>query len=213
MLRQGFHRVDRVLLLGAHADDIEIGCGGTLLRLIDERPDVEIAWIVFSGEGLRRAEAEQSAELFLRHARRPRIEVFDFPDRLFPTVWQEVKERFDGLRAEFAPDLVFTHRRQDAHQDHRVLAELTWCTFRDHLIWEYEIPKYEGDLGSPNVFVPLKQEILRRKIAFLHEAFPTQATKPWFLPETFSGLAHLRGLECRAAENVAEAFHCRKLVF
>jgi LmbE family N-acetylglucosaminyl deacetylase len=213
MLRQGFQQVDRVLLLGAHSDDIEIGCGGSVLRLIEERPEVEIAWIVFSGDGPRRAEAEASAALFLRHARRPRVEVLDFPDRLFPTVWQAIKDRCDALRSQFDPQLIFTHRRDDAHQDHRVIAELTWCTFRDHLIWEYEIPKYEGDLGAPNLFVPLSADMLRRKIAYLHEAFPTQAQKPWFLPQTFSGLAHLRGLECRAPEYVAEAFHCRKLVF
>lgn len=213
MLSQGFQSIRRVLLLGAHADDIEIGCGGTVLRLLEERPEVEIAWIVFSGEGQRRAEAQKSAALFLQEAADPRVEIFDFPDRLFPTAWREIKERFDLLRASFAPDLIFTHRRDDAHQDHRAIAELTWCTFRDHLIWEYEIPKYEGDLAAPNVYVPLSADVLRRKIAHLHEAFPTQAQKPWFLPETFSGLAHLRGLECRAPEFVAEGFYCRKLVF
>ena len=213
MLVNGFQQIRRVLLLGAHADDIEIGCGGTLLRLIEERPDVEVTWIAFSGEGPRRAEAEKSAGLFLRQAVGPRVELLDFPDRLFPTVWQPIKDRFDALRDDFAPDLILTHCRDDAHQDHRVIGELTWCTFRDHWIWEYEIPKYEGDLGSPNVFVPLTAAILQRKIANLHAAFATQAAKPWFLPETFSGLAHLRGLECRAPENVAEAFHARKMVF
>lgn len=213
MLSQGFQSIRRVLLLGAHADDIEIGCGGTLLRLLEERPEVEITWVVFSGEGPRRAEAEKSAALFLQEAANPRVEIFDYPDRLFPTAWQEIKERFDLLRASFAPDLILTHRRDDAHQDHRAIAELTWCTFRDHWIWEYEIPKYEGDLGAPNLYVPLSAAVLRRKIAHLQEAFPTQAHKPWFLPETFSGLAHLRGLECRAADSVAEGFYCRKLVF
>ena len=213
MLLQGFERVNSILCLGAHADDIEIGCGGTLLRILAERPGASVDWVVFSGAGERRKEAEQGAALFLQGAGPTNVTIHDFPDRLFPTRWEEIKSMLDHLRGEVSPDLIFTHRRDDAHQDHRVIAELTWCAFRDHWICEYEIPKYEGDLGQPNVFAPLTKAQIELKIAHLHAAYKTQQAKPWFLPETFRGLAHLRGLECRAAENVAEAFYCRKVVF
>lgn len=213
MLVQGFRRVNSILCLGAHADDIEIGCGGALLRILQERPEATVEWVVFSGEGERRKEAEQAAALFLEGAGASNVTIHDFPDRLFPTQWEAIKRTFDALRRDVNPDLIFTHRRDDAHQDHRVLAELTWCTFRGHWICEYEIPKYEGDLGQPNVFVPLTQDQLSRKIEYLQAAYTSQQEKPWFLPETFRGLAHLRGLECRAPDNVAEGFYCRKVVF
>ncbi len=211
MFARGFSGVRRVLCLGAHADDIEIGCGGTLLRLLAEQPEAQIQWVVFSAAGERRDEALHGAELFLAGSAKHEVVIHDFPDRLFPTAWEPIKQQFDALRASFSPDLVFTHRRDDAHQDHRVVADLTWCTYRDHWVLEYEIPKYEGDLGNPNVFAPLTRDQLERKVACLTEAFASQRDKPWFLPDTFRGLASLRGLECRAAESLAEGFYCRKL--
>ncbi len=211
MLSFGFHHVNRILCLGAHADDIEIGCGGTLLRLLQERPKVSVDWIVFSAAGPRRAEAQTSAELFLHGCVSSQIVIHDFHDSFFPAAWSEIKDCFAHLARQLQPDLVFTHRRDDAHQDHRVLAELTWCAFRNHAILEYEIPKYEGDLGQPNVLVPLSAASTRRKSELLLQAFVTQRAKPWFTAETFQSLARIRGIECCAPEGYAEGFHARKL--
>lgn len=212
MLAFGLQHFNRVLCLGAHADDIEIGCGGTLLRLLAERPDVVVDWVVFSAAGPRRTEAQASAELFLRDCRHPRITIHDFRDSYFPADWAAIKDRFAELAVQTQPDVVFTHRRDDAHQDHRVLAELTWCAFRNHLVLEYEIPKYEGDLGQPNVLVPLSADTIRRKSELLLAAFPTQRAKSWFTAETFQALARIRGIESAAAEGYAEGFYARKLV-
>jgi len=212
MLRLSPGPLRTILCLGAHADDIEIGCGGTLLKLLAEHERVSVHWIVFSGSAARAAEARHSANEFLRDATATDVQILSFRDSFFPHVGAEIKEMFAKLAGSLSPDLIFTHRREDLHQDHRTLAELTWCAFRDHCILEYEIPKYEGDLGSPNVFVPLDAEVAERKIATLWAAFPSQHEKPWFLPETFSSLLRIRGLECNSPSMFAEAFHCRKLV-
>lgn len=203
----------RVLALGAHSDDIEIGCGATLLRLLEEKKSaVEVSWVVFSASPERRLEAEASAGRFLRHARRRSVQVANFRDGFFPFVGAEIKEWFEDLKRRFQPDLIFTHRREDRHQDHRTISDLTWNTFRDHLILEYEIPKYDGDLGQPNFFVPISKAHCRKKLTWLRDGFPSQKPHRWFTDETFLGLMRLRGIECNSPSGYAEAFHCRKAV-
>jgi LmbE family N-acetylglucosaminyl deacetylase len=204
--------VSKILCLGAHADDIEIGCGGFLLRLLQMNPAVAVTWVVFAGGNGRDSEARLSAERLLEGAASVKIIVKDFRDGYFPYAGTEVKEEFDALGRNLAPDLVLTHCRHDMHQDHRLLCELTWNTFRDHFILEYEIPKYDGDLASPNVFVQLDAATCERKIGHLMEAFPSQRCKPWFTEETFWATLRLRGLECRSRTGFAEGFFCRKLV-
>ena len=199
-----------VLCLGAHSDDIEIGCGGTILRLLRNR-ELDIVWVVFSSNSKREREARNSAELFLSQARRKEIIVKTFRDGFFPFDGAEIKSFFEDLKRT-VPDLIFTHSRRDAHQDHRLVSELTWNTFRNHLILEYEIPKYDGDLGQPNFFVPLDQDIYEKKVRYIMEAFETQRTKQWFEKETFLSLMRLRGMECVAPSGHAEGFFCRKLV-
>jgi len=201
----------RVLCLGAHADDIEIGCGGLILTLLDRRDDVEIDWIVFSGSRARGREARRSADLFLERARRKRVVVERFRDGFFPYEGAKIKAEFEALKRRITPDLVLTHYRDDRHQDHRVLSDLTWNTFRDHLVLEYEIPKFDGDLGVPNCFVPLDDATCARKVQYLATAFGSQRDKHWFSHETFRGLMRLRGMECRAPGGYAEAFYARKL--
>jgi LmbE family N-acetylglucosaminyl deacetylase len=208
----GFNSPKTILCLGAHADDIEIGCGGTLLRLLSEQPGVAVHWIVFSGTPARVEEATASAAKFLRNAETRHVKIHGFRDSFFPYEGREIKEVFGALAKTVNPDLIFTHRREDAHQDHRTLADLTWCAFRNHQILEYEIPKYEGDLGLPNVYIRLSEEVARRKIDALVESFPSQHEKPWFSPETFTALLRIRGLECNAPSKLAEAFYCRKIV-
>jgi len=202
--------ISTLLCLGAHADDIEIGCGGTLLEWLDQRPDLEVHWYVFSAAGERRQEAEQSAARFLQGARRKHVHVLDYDDSYFPTQWSPIKRTMAEIAQQVQPDVIFTHHRRDRHQDHRVLAELSWCGFRDHLICEYEIPKYEGDLGQPNVFVPLDAKHCTAKTETLLDAFPSQREKRWFDAELFAGLMRLRGSECNAASGYAEAFHVAK---
>jgi LmbE family N-acetylglucosaminyl deacetylase len=213
MLRLSPGPLRTILCLGAHADDIEIGCGGTLLKLLAEQEQVSVHWIVFSGSAARAAEARRSADEFLRDAAAADVQILAFRDSFFPCAGAEIKEVFAQLAGSLSPDLIFTHRREDLHQDHRTLAELTWCAFRDHWVLEYEILKYEGDLGSPNVYVPLDAEVAQRKIGTLSAAFPSQREKPWFSPETFSSLLRIRGLECNSPSKFAEAFYCRKLIF
>ena len=203
----------RVLCLGAHSDDIEIGCGGTILRLLRERPGTQVYWVVFSSGPERDREARRSAALFLKGAKRPTVIIKDFRDRFFPGMASEIKEFFDELKKEFVPDVIFTHHRNDLHQDHRTICELTWNTFRNHFILEYEIPKYDGDLGSPNVFVPLDGNVCGRKVKHLLNAFKTQRDKEWFTPETFLGLLRIRGVESKAPDGLAEAFYGRKVMF
>src|SRR5580704_8332770 len=200
-----------ILCLGSHSDDIEIGCGGTILRLLSSNHNVEVAWVVFSSSKEREREARKSAELFLKQAKQKEIVVKDFRDGYFPFEGTKIKDFFEELK-KVSPSLVLTHSRKDAHQDHRLIAELTWNTFREHLILEYEIPKYDGDMGQPSVFVPLDKEICQTKVRYLLEAFESQRKKRWFQEETFLSLMRLRGMECNAPSGYAEAFYCRKLV-
>jgi LmbE family N-acetylglucosaminyl deacetylase len=199
----------RVLALGAHADDIEIGAGGTILSWIAEGAEVSVDWCVLSAPGERAAEARASATDFLAGAARADIHLGDFRDGYFPADRSAVKDWVEGLKRLEAPDVILCHQRDYAHQDHRLVCELAWNTFRDHLILEYEIPKWDGDLGQPNVYLPLAEALLARKLELLHKHFGTQRSKAWFDDETFRGLARLRGVECR--ERYAEAFYARKL--
>jgi LmbE family N-acetylglucosaminyl deacetylase len=199
----------RVLAIGAHSDDIEIGCGGTLLRLVREYPGLEVGWLVLSAHGDRVAEARASAAALLRGAGRQEVQVLSFRDGFLPYEGAAVKERFEEIKA-FQPDLVFTHFGRDAHQDHRLVSELTWNTFRNHLILEFEIPKYDGDLGAPNFFVRLDEDVVQEKIVHLQQYFPSQAGKHWFADDLFRSLLRLRGMECNAPGRYAEAFYCRK---
>ncbi len=201
----------KVLCLGAHSDDIEIGCGGTILRLLASPQEIDIVWAVFGADSKREQEARASATLFLSQAKSKNIIVKNFRDSFFPFEGAQIKDFFEELKST-SPDLIFTHYRKDAHQDHRLIEELTWNTFRNHFILEYEIPKYDGDLGQPNVFVPLDQEIYEKKVRYLMEAFETQRSKQWFGEETFLALMRLRGMECVSPSGYAEAFCCRKLV-
>jgi len=203
----------KILCLGAHSDDIEIGCGGTMLHLVHSYPQLDIRWVVFSASPEREREARKSARLFLRGAKKQELIVKNFRESYFPYVGPEIKEFFEELKADFDPDLIFTHTRHDLHQDHRILWELTWNAFRNHTILEYEIPKYDGDLAAPHCFMPLSEKLCVRKINYLMEAFKTQRSKHWFTPDTFQALMRLRGLESNAPENFAEGFYCRKLSF
>jgi LmbE family N-acetylglucosaminyl deacetylase len=200
----------KVLCLGAHSDDIEIGCGGLILSLLSRHKAVDIDWVVFSATAARAKEARHSAKLFLHGARRKRILLKSFRDGFFPFDGAKIKNVFEGLKSS-KPDLVLTHYREDRHQDHRVLSDLAWNTFRDHLILEYEIPKYDGDLGTPNCFVPLDSSTCARKVKHLNTVFGSQRDKHWFSAETFMGLMRLRGMECRASGGFAEAFYSRKI--
>ena len=201
----------RILYLGAHSDDIEIGCGGTVLELVRAHPDAAIRWVVFSAGGVRASEARKSARRFIGKRAATAVELHEFRDGFFPVEFGAIKEVFEAMARSFRPDVVFTHRREDRHQDHRVVSDLTWNTFRRQLILEYEIPKWDGDLGVPNTFVPLSASVARRKVRLLMDAFASQRSKDWFDEETFRGLARLRGLECRAPSGFAEAFHGRKI--
>ena len=202
----------RILCLGAHCDDIEIGCGGTVLRLLEERPGSTVRWVALSSTPAREQEARASAAEFLAGAATSEIVITSFRDGDLPFHGVEVKDFFESIKKDARPDLILTHHRQDRHQDHRMIAELTWNTWRDHLIGEYEIPKYEGDLGTPNLFVPLPVTTARRKIDIVVRSFPSQAGRSWFRAETFEAVLRLRGVECNAPEGFAEAFHVPKLV-
>lgn len=201
----------RILCVGAHSDDVEIGCGGTILRLLAERPGSSVHWVVFSGTQLRGEEARASAADFLVQAAHASVTVEGFRESYFPAAWAEIKEKVESLRP-IEPDLVFTHRRRDEHQDHRVLGELTWNTFRRHLILEYEIPKYEGDLEPPNLYSPLPAAVAARKVDLLVRHFASQKGRSWFRRETFEGLMAVRAVECNAPSGFAEGFHARKVV-
>ena len=200
-----------VLCLGAHSDDIEIGAGATLLTLLARGVRLEVRWCVLSGAEERSHEAKAAAADFLSASASAHVEVMAFRDGFFPQQGEAIKSWFERLKTDVNPDLILTHRRDDAHQDHREVSRLTWNTFRDHWILEYEIPKWDGDLGQPNVFVPLAADILERKIELLLAHFGTQRSKHWFDADIFRGLARIRGMECRAPERYAEAFFARKL--
>jgi LmbE family N-acetylglucosaminyl deacetylase len=212
MIALNLSQARRVLCLGAHSDDVEIGCGGTILRLVHENPQTRFYWTVFSGDGERQLEATKSAEAFLHEAQDKEVRVEQFRVSYFPSQWDDIKTRFESIRQEFDPDVIFTHYRHDRHQDHRVLSDLTWNTFRSHLILEYEIIKYDGDLGQPSVFVPLTEEHASRKIDLLMRHFASQRSKHWFTQDTFAAMHRIRGIECASHTGLAEAFYCRKLV-
>ncbi|MGI9328399.1 MAG: PIG-L deacetylase family protein [Pseudomonadales bacterium] len=216
MLSIDFHLSEKVtphiLCLGAHSDDIEIGALATILSFADRHPEAHIDWVVFSATGSRRAEATDSAEYCTRGYRDANVQINEFQDGHFPMQAGAIKAEFESLKARCEPDLILTHYRHDRHQDHAVISDLTWQTFRNHLILEYETPKYDGDLGIPNLFNAVAQTLADQKIAVLDQFFVTQQKKSWFDPETFSALMRLRGIECHSESGYAEAFHCRKLL-
>ena len=204
--------VEQVLCLGAHCDDLEIGCGGTVLGLAGSPRPPAFTWMVFTSDATREAEALRSAEMLLRGTPNARIIIKKFRDGFLPYEGALVKEAFEELKGLVSPDLILTHYRDDLHQDHRLISELTWNTFRDHLILEYEVPKYDGDLGVPNLFVLLDESLCRRKLEAILTSFPSQHGKRWFSEDLFRSLLRLRGMECNAVGHYAEAFYCRKLL-
>jgi LmbE family N-acetylglucosaminyl deacetylase len=212
LMKRSERQPARLLAIGAHPDDIEIGCGGTILKLVEQGSVSAIWWVVLSGDDERAAEAQGSADALLNGAVEKRIIIRDFKDGFFPYDGGVLKAFFEKLKREFSPDVVFTHQRNDLHQDHRMTCELTWNTFRDHLILEYEVPKYDGDMGSPNLFVPLDDHLSRQKVGHLLDHFASQRAKGWFKEDLFSGLLRLRGMECQSPTSYAEAFYCRKAV-
>lgn len=201
-----------MLCIGAHCDDIEIGCGGTVMRWLSERADWDVWWVVMTSTAEREREARAAADQFLHAAAKKTVIIKSFSDGFLPYSGADVKQCFEGLKAQVKPDVILTHCRHDLHQDHRLVSELTWNTFRDHLILEYEIPKYDGDLGVPNFFVPLDAALWQRKIRVLMDCYPTQCGKSWFSSETFSALMRLRGMESNSRSGYAEAFFARKAV-
>lgn len=201
----------RLLCLGAHCDDIDIGCGAAVMRLAEAIPGLQVRWVVFTGSPQRQAEARAAATAFLTGVE-ARVETLSFRESFLPQQWGAVKEEFERLKAEFNPSVVFTHFKHDHHQDHRIVAELTWNTFRDHLVCEYEIPKYEGDLGNPALFIPVSRAQAERKVDILLSCFGSQRGRAWFDRDTFLGLMRIRGVNCNAPSGFAEAFHLRKLV-
>jgi len=203
--------MERILVLGAHSDDIEIGCGATILSFTRAQPELEITWVVLGAEGEREREARASASAFLESADRSKVMVHAFPNSYFPYIGDQIKNVFEELKAELDPDLILTHTRHDLHQDHRLVCELTWNTWRNHLILEYEVPKYDGDLGVPNVFVGVTEELAREKADLLLRMFATQRDRHWFDEDLFLGLMRIRGMESRAPSGFAEAFTGRKV--
>jgi LmbE family N-acetylglucosaminyl deacetylase len=200
----------RVLCLGAHSDDIEIGCGGTLLELAGAEQALDVRWVVFSGQRERSEEAQMSAAFWLRDVEQKEIELHGFEDGFFPSEWAAIKETFEQIKASFEPDIILTHCTGDLHQDHRTINELTWNTFRNHFILEYEIPKYDGDLRTPNCYIPLSVEAAKAKAKALIQLFESQAARHWFCEELFLGLMRIRGVESCAASGYAEAYYTRK---
>ncbi len=203
-----------ILCLGAHCDDIEIGCGGALLRLLGEHPQARVHWVVFGGaDPARAAEARSAAAAILgRHAQH-QVTIHTFRDSYFPDQRQAIKEQVEAIKQSFQPDLIFTHSGEDAHQDHRLICELTWNAFRDHCILEYEIPKYDGDLWRANAYLPLDAATVEKKIQVLMEQFPSQTRRAWYTPDTFRATLRLRGIECNAPDGWAEGFRARKIRF
>jgi LmbE family N-acetylglucosaminyl deacetylase len=200
-----------IVCLGAHCDDIEIGCGATLLHLKAAFPRARFHWVVFSASGTRAQEATRAADLFTAGCEK-KVVLKDYRDGFLPYSGGAVKEFFEEMKSQLSPDVIFTHWHGDAHQDHRLVSELTWNTFRNHLILEYEIPKYDGDVGRPNLFVPLEAPLYKQKVDYLVEAFESQRAKRWFDRETFLGLMRIRGVESNSPSGYAEAFHARKVI-
>ena len=203
----------KILCLGSHCDDIEIGCGGTLLSILKEFRNSEVHWVVFSSDPRREEEAKASAKVFLEHAGNSTIMIEKFRNGYFPYIGAEIKDYFEALKERFSPDVIFTHYRMDLHQDHRTISELTWNSFRHHLILEYEIPKYDGDFGTPNFFVPLESSVCHHKIKNIVNSFTTQGDKHWFTEELLLSVLRIRGMECGSPTDYAEAFYCRKILF
>ncbi|MGC9963784.1 MAG: PIG-L deacetylase family protein [Syntrophobacteraceae bacterium] len=201
-----------ILCMGAHSDDIEIGCGGTILRLLREYPDASVHWVVFGADDTRTMEARKSADLFLEKAKHKTVVVKNYRDGFFPYIGADIKDYFELLKREVNPNIIFTHYRYDLHQDHRLICELTWNTFRDHLILEYEIMKYDGDLGNPNYFVHLNEETCATKLEYIKKCFTTQLNRSWFADDAFYALLRLRGIESCASDKYSEAFYCRKII-
>jgi LmbE family N-acetylglucosaminyl deacetylase len=201
-----------LLCLGAHGDDIEIGCGGTVLQLLSARPNLRVVWVVFSSAGEREQEARTGASLFLQQAKEQKVIVKTFRDGFFPYQGADIKEFLEELKQDVDPDLIFTHYRDDRHQDHRTISDLTWNTWRRHLVLEYEVPKYDGDLGTPNCFVHLSKDICSRKVNYICDVFQSQNNRTWMTEDTFHAILRLRGVECAAPDKYAEAFYCRKLI-
>lgn len=205
--------LERILCLGAHCDDIEIGCGGAMLRLLAEHPRAAVRWVVFGGtDPARAAEARSAAGAVLGNDGRHRVEILSYSDSYFPASWERIKREFDRIRREFDSGLIFTHCQHDAHQDHRLIQEFTRNSFRDHCILEYEIPKYDGDLWRANTYIPLDPAVVDRKIQLLMDHFASQAHRPWFTPDTFRATLRLRGIECNAPGGWAEGFRAAKIV-
>jgi len=202
----------RVLCLGAHCDDIEIGCGATLLKLIEENPPASVTWVVFSSDEVRELEARKSAKFILGDSVSSELMILNHHNGYFPYVGAEIKDDFEQLKNKIEPDIIFTHYGKDHHQDHRVVSELTWNTFRNHWILEYEIPKYDGGLGSPNLFAPVQAKYVRRKSEILMDCYESQVNRPWFSRSTFDALMRLRGIECNSKSGYAEAFYVRKTI-
>jgi LmbE family N-acetylglucosaminyl deacetylase len=211
MIKFSLQHAKRILCLGAHSDDIEIGAGGTLAKLIAARPDLSIRWVVFSAPGKRTEEAQNSANAYLANVPDKQVHIGTFRESFFPSEWPKIKEWFEEIRKSFDPDIVFTHFRDDRHQDHRVLSDMAWNTFRNHQILEYEIPKYDGDLGIPNVFVELDEPQAKDKARLLMQHFGTQHNKHWFSEDLFLSMLRIRGIE--SGTRYAEAFHARKILF
>jgi LmbE family N-acetylglucosaminyl deacetylase len=212
MLRLAFDQVKRLLCVGAHSDDLEIGCGGTVRRILRASPDVEVWWHVLSAAGDRRAEAEASATEILQGARTFHLEICDSRESYFPEQWGAIKDVFENVIRRSEPDLVLTHWRDDRHQDHQVLSDLAWNTFRNQTILEFEIPKYDGDVGNPNVYVALDEDLCIEKVNGIMKHFGSQAGRHWFTEDLFFALMRLRGMECGPGARYAEAFYGRKLV-
>ncbi len=207
--RPELHRGATVLCLGAHCDDIEIGCGGALMELQRREPSLQFIWVVFCGDDVREPESRAAAARMLGSA--CNVRVHRYRASFLPHSGSAVKDAFEALKASVEPQLIFTHQLADRHQDHRLIAELTWNSFRNHGIFEYEIAKFEGDLGHPNFYVPLSPPVLQRKLEVLMDCFPSQRARTWFDAELFRGQMRLRGIECNAESRYAEGFHARKL--
>ena len=202
----------KILCIGAHSDDIEIGCGGSILRFLSEYKDVEVYWAVLGSNGKRDKEVIGSANKFLANAKKKKIIIKNFKNSYFPYVGGEIKKFFEKNLKKISPEIIFTHYRNDLHQDHRIVSDLTWNTFRDHHILEYEIIKYDGDIGTPNFYVHLSNEVCREKIEIISESFKTQRNKDWFTKDSFYSILRVRGIESRAPEKFAEGFYCRKII-
>lgn len=203
----------KILCLGAHCDDIEIGCGGTLLSMLQKFNNAEVYWVVFSSDSRREEEARSSANIFLENTINKKINIEKFKNGYFPYIGTKIKDYFEKIKEQFSPDIIITHYHKDLHQDHRMVSELTWNTFRNHFILEYEIPKYDGDFGSPNFFVPLEYSVCQRKIKIILTSFRTQRDKHWMTKDLLLSILRIRGMECVSATKYAEAFYCRKMKY